>query len=107
MLFEHRVLAYIVEVGVDGDHAIEGDLHATAFDVNLLLVPFTGRLLKAGARGEHVIDGGRVLLGLDLTLVLRVLIVQNLDLHADISGVTGEGRANADAIVAAGRQFIL
>src|ERR1019366_274299 len=104
MLLQDLGLANHVEVSIQDHHAVQYDGDAASIGRDLFLVPLAQRLAVSRACRNRIVDRAVILLGPDLAFVHGIGIVQNLDLHALISGVAFVRRADADSVVGARRQ---
>ncbi len=102
VFFENGVFANGAEIRIEDDDAIERDADASAIGHYLFSVPFTCGLEEACPRRNDIIDRSVVLFGLYFAFILFVTVIEDLNLHSDISSVALPRHANADTVVAAG-----
>src|SRR5687768_14339165 len=98
MFFQHSLILYLTEVGVDNSSPVELHSNHSTFRRDLLGIPFSDRLQRASLGGNNVIDRAMVLSGTKLG-VLRTAIVEHLYFNPIICGITLHWRADPDAIV--------
>src|SRR5262249_37624865 len=103
---DRRIFAAVVEVGIDDLLAVQDDDDPTPLGADGHGVPLARGLDRTPARADDVIDRASVLVIIDAD-VFGVVIVENLNFHADAADVSLFRGANVNAAVAARGQAVL
>src|SRR6478609_6365895 len=85
-LVEGRRRAGFLDVPFGDCFAVQNHFDMLAVTGDLLSVPFTGLLEETSLAGENSVNGAVRLVILE-TLIGRVVVVENLDFHADEGGI--------------------
>ncbi len=91
-----------VEVRIQDGTAVEPDHYATSVGGNLLFVPLPRRSKRIGRRRrENIVYGPVILSRLQAAAIAFVVVIEDLNLHAAVSDIALERRADTDTVVAA------
>src|SRR5258708_36583313 len=101
MVLENGRVVPRIEIGVDDRSPVQYHSNQSALSRNLFTVPVARRVFESLFRGNHIVDGSMILGGFQLPLVTGCSVVEDLDLHSHVSGITLQRRSNADAVVGA------
>ncbi len=92
------------DIGIQNGRPVEDDFDFVAARNHFLAIPFTDRLLEATFGRYCAVDGTVILVFFKVGIFFGG-IVENLQLHTGIGGITGQGGTDAQAIIGAGGQL--
>src|SRR5262245_25140135 len=100
MFLECRWITHIIQISIKNYLAIESHANPAPIGHNLFLVPLACRFQKACTRRDDIVDRAVMLFRFNFPFVSLMPIIEDLNFHALISGVTFERGTNSHAIVA-------
>jgi hypothetical protein len=107
MLLQHRWIFHVIQIRIRDRRAVQFHRDPAPVGGDLFVIPLADRLQESRLRGDNIVNRTMVLRRLQPSFVLRIVVIEDLDLHPNVRCITLVGSADADPIIRPRSQFEL